>query len=47
MVAQKTGIDIKAGYYWMFNDNVDLVNQGKYNDIFWNIQLGINFYLGK
>lgn len=47
MVAQKTGIDIKAGYYWMFDDNVDLVNQGKYNDIFWNIQLGINFYLGK
>jgi curli production assembly/transport component CsgG len=47
MVAPKTGIDLNAGYYWLFNDNIDQVNQGSYNDYFWSIKLGINFYLGK
>ena len=47
MVSQRTGIDLSAGYYWLFNDNIDQVRQGKYNDVFWTINLGINFYLGK
>lgn len=47
MAYEKTGIDLSAGYYWMFNDNIDQVAQGKYNDFFWTIKLGFNFYLGK
>ena len=47
MVAQRTGIDFNAGYYWLFNDNIDMVRQGKYNDYFWTIKLGVNFYIGK
>ena len=47
MPYEKTGIDLSAGYYWMFNDNIDQRAQGKYNDFFWTIKLGINFYLGK
>lgn len=47
MVSQKTGLDISAGYYWLFNDKVDQVEQGRYNDFYWTVKLGINFYLGK
>jgi len=47
MPYEKTGIDLSAGYYWLFNDYVDQVGQGKYNDFYWTIKLGINFYLGK
>jgi curli production assembly/transport component CsgG len=47
MLSQKTGLDINAGYYWLFNDNVDQVAQGRYNDFYWTVKLGINFYLGK
>jgi curli production assembly/transport component CsgG len=47
MPSQKLGIDLNAGYYWMFKDYVDQVAQGKYNDFFWSLRLGINFYLGK
>jgi curli production assembly/transport component CsgG len=47
MVGQRTGIDFNAGYYWLFNDNIDQVIQGKYNDYFWTLKVGINFYLGK
>lgn len=47
MLSQKTGIDISAGYYWLFNDSVDQVEQGKYNDFYWTVKLGLNFYLGK
>ena len=47
MPFEKTGIDLSAGYYWMFNDNIDQAAQGKYNDVFWTVKLGVNFYLGK
>lgn len=47
MPYEKTGIDLSASYYWMFNDNIDQVVQGSYNDFYWTIKLGINFYLGK
>ncbi len=45
--SEKTGIDLSAGYYWMFDDYVDQMANGKYNDFWWTIKLGINFYLGK
>ena len=47
MPTEKTGIDLSAGYYWMFDDYVDQMANGKYNDFWWTIKLGINFYLGK
>lgn len=47
MPSQRTGIDISAGYYWLFNDDIDQVDQGRYNDFYWTVKLGINFYLGK
>lgn len=47
MATEKIGIDLSGGYYWMFNDFVDQVNQGRYNDFYWTVKLGVNFYLGK
>ena len=47
MIGQNTGLDFNAGYYWLLNDGIDQVNQGQYNDYFWSLRLGINFYLGK
>jgi curli production assembly/transport component CsgG len=47
MVSEKTALDLNAGYYWMFNDGIDQVSQGKFNDFYWTVKLGINFYLGK
>ena len=47
MPSERTGIDLSAGYFWMFNDYVDQMSQGKYNDFYWTVKLGINFYLGK
>jgi curli production assembly/transport component CsgG len=47
MPSEKTGIFLSGGYYWLFNDNVDQVIQGNYNDFFWAVNLGVNFYLGK
>jgi len=47
MLGQKMGLDFNAGYYWLLNDGIDQVNQGQYNDYFWSLRLGINFYLGK
>jgi curli production assembly/transport component CsgG len=46
MLGQKTGLDFNAGYYWLLNDGIDQVNQGQFNDYFWSLRLGINFYLG-
>ncbi len=47
MIGQNTGLDFNGGYYWLLNDGIDQVNQGQYNDYFWYLRLGINFYLGK
>jgi curli production assembly/transport component CsgG len=47
MPSERTGIDLSAGYYWLFNDYVDQMAQGRYNDFYWTVKLGINFYLGK
>ncbi len=47
MPNERTGIDLSAAYYWMFNDYVDQLSQGKYNDYYWTVKIGFNFYLGK
>jgi len=47
MLAERFGIEMSLDYHWLFNDNVDNVIQGKYNDFYWTIKLGGSFYFGK
>jgi curli production assembly/transport component CsgG len=47
MPTQRFGIDISAGYHWIFSDLIDDMEQGKYNDFFWSAKIGVNFYIGK
>lgn len=42
-------IGLKAGvdYNYIFSDELDTVEQGKYNDFFWRGNIGLRFYFGK
>jgi len=33
-------------YNYIFSDDLDNVSQGRYNDYYWKINVGLNFYLG-
>ena len=41
------GIKIFAEQNMLFTDDLEGLEQGKWNDFYWRIGLGINFYLGK
>lgn len=47
LVNDATGIRFSADYNYLFNDRLDLVEQGRYNDFFWRGNIGVNFYFGK
>ena len=34
-------------YNYIFSDQIDNIEQGKYNDVFWRLNIGFNFYFGK
>jgi len=34
-------------YNYLLSDDLDLVEQGKYNDFYWKGSVGLNFYIGK
>ena len=47
MLSKKFGLSLDANYNYYFDDNVDGLDRGSYNDISWNVLFGINFYMGK
>ena len=42
-----TGLHFSADYHYLFSDGLDLIEQGKYNDLYWRGTMGINFYFGR
>lgn len=47
MLNNNVGLRISADYNYIFSDELDEVQQGKYNDFYWRGNVGLNFYLGK
>ncbi len=45
----KPNLSLKSSlqYNYIFSDEIDLVEQGKYNDFYWQGSVGLNFYFGK
>lgn len=44
MLRDKLGLSLGGQYHYIFSDRLDEMVQGKLNDAFWNIQLGLGFY---
>ncbi|MCC6726194.1 MAG: hypothetical protein IT258_16925 [Saprospiraceae bacterium] len=47
LVNDATGIRFSADYNYLFNDRLDQIEQGKYNDFYWRGNIGVNFYFGR
>lgn len=47
LVNDGTGIRFSADYNYLFNDRLDQIEQGRYNDFFWRGNIGVNFYFGR
>lgn len=46
MMNNNVGVRVSADYNYIFSDNLDEVDQGKYNDFYWRGNFGLNFYFG-
>lgn len=46
LLTRNIGIDISATSSYLLDDDLDDVEQGRFNDYFWTGKIGINFYLG-
>jgi curli production assembly/transport component CsgG len=40
------GLQVLLDYHYLLTDNLDGVKNGKYNDYYWGLKFGINFYIG-
>lgn len=47
LVNNNIGIKASIDYNYLFSDDFDGINQGKYNDFFWRGNIGLQFYFGK
>ncbi|TPE44396.1 CsgG/HfaB family protein [Pontibacter mangrovi] len=47
LLTKKIGIDLNASSAYLLDDDLDEVEQGRFNDYFWTGKIGINFYLGQ
>lgn len=45
LVTDRIGLDLGAASSYMLNDNLDNIEQGKFNDYFWTAKIGLNFYM--
>ena len=41
------GIRASLDYHFIFSDEIDNTEQGRFNDFYWRGNIGINFYFGK
>ncbi|MFK8058094.1 MAG: CsgG/HfaB family protein [Saprospiraceae bacterium] len=46
-LSEKWTIKSSLDYNYLLSDELDLIEQGKYNDFYWKANIGLNFYLGK
>ncbi len=44
---KRVGLLSSLNYNYIFSDQLDNIEQGKYNDIYWRLNVGFNFYFGK
>ncbi|RMG83038.1 MAG: curli production assembly/transport component CsgG [Bacteroidetes bacterium] len=47
MLNSQVGIKVAVDYNYLFTDNFDLIEQGKYNDFYWRGNVGVSYYFGK
>lgn len=47
LLTPRLGLTLSASHYIFFNDKADAIEQGKYNDMIWDANIGLNFYFGK
>ncbi len=47
LAAKKIGLAASLDYNYAFTDLLDEKINGKYNDAFWQVNFGVNFYFGK
>ena len=45
LIHRRMGILVQASYRQLFSDKLDGLEQGKYDDAFWDARVGITFYL--
>ncbi len=46
MLNDNIGLMGTVDYNYIFSDEIDNVSQGRYNDFYWKINVGLNFYFG-
>jgi curli production assembly/transport component CsgG len=46
LVSDIIGLQVLGDFHYLITDNLDGVQSGKYNDYFWGLKFGINFYIG-
>ncbi|WP_266204665.1 CsgG/HfaB family protein [Pontibacter kalidii] len=46
LLTRNIGLDVSLGSSYLLDDDLDEVEQGRFNDYFWTGKVGINFYLG-
>ncbi|MBK0404734.1 curli production assembly/transport component CsgG [Adhaeribacter sp. BT258] len=46
LVKDRLGLNLSVQNHFLFSDNLDGVEQGRYNDYYWSGKVGINWYLG-
>lgn len=46
-LGKKWALKSSLNYNYIFSDQIDLIEQGKYNDFYWQGNIGVNFYFGQ
>ncbi len=46
LITDIIGLQVLLDNHYMISDNLDGVQRGKYNDYYWGLRFGINFYIG-
>ena len=47
LITKNVGIRASLDYHFIFSDEIDNMEQGKFNDFYWRGNIGVNFYFGK
>ena len=47
LVGERFGLRAAGSFQYLLSDELDAVNQGKYNDYYWQGNIGVTFYFGR
>lgn len=47
LITKNVGIRASLDYHFIFSDEIDNMEQGRFNDFYWRGNIGVNFYFGK